>query len=98
MMVKLTDGEEAIVEQLHYWLFPLVQMATTAANPPQIFVVGSFLDQVESNDAATAKLQRCIGETRAHLNGTVELKFMGSCLLNCRQPQSEGIDKLCHFL
>ena len=98
MMVKLTDGEEAIVEQLHYWLFPLVQMATTAANPPQIFVIGSFLDQVESNDAATAKLQRCIGETRAHLNGTVELKFMESCLLNCRQPQSEGIDKLCHFL
>ena len=99
MVVKLTDGEEAIVEQLHYWLFPVLQMATTTAKPPRVFVIGSYLDQVESNDAATAKLQRCIKTSRRQLAcDTVELKFVGSCLLNCRQPQSEGIDKLCCIL
>ena len=94
----MTEEETVIESQLHYWLFPLVQMPMSAANPPHVIVIGSFLDRAESKKTATAKLQRCIDKTRAHLNGTVELKFMGSCLLNCRQPQSEGIDKLCHFL
>ena len=98
MVVKATDGEEAIKNQLHFWLFPVVQMATTAASPPQVIVIGSFLDWVESRDAAETKLQTCIEVTRKHLNGIMELKFVGSCLLNCRQPQSEGIDQLCCFL
>ena len=98
MVVKATDREKAIREQLYYWLFPVVQMATTAATPPQVIVIGSFLDQVESKDAAVAKLQRCMEATSMHLNDIFPLKFAGSCLLNCRQPQSEGIVKLCGFL
>ena len=98
MVVKATDREKAIREQLYYWLFPVVQMATTAATPPQVIVIGSFLDQVESKDAAVAKLQRCMEATSMHLNDIFPLKFVGSCLLNCRQPQSEGIVKLCGFL
>ena len=97
MVVKATDEEEAILDQLHYWLFPVVQMATTAASPPRVIVIGSFLDQVKSEDSAETKLRRCIEATRKHLNGIMELKFVGSCLLNCRQPQSKGIDQLCHF-
>ena len=28
----------------------------------------------------------------------VPLRFVGTCFLNCRQPQSEGIDQLCTIL
>ena len=94
LVVKATDKKEAILDQLHYWLFPLAQMSANATISPQIVVIGSFLDQVKSKDEAASILSKCINETR----DVISLKVMGSCMLNCRQPQSEGIDNLCHFL
>ena len=96
LLVNVTEDEDAILHQLHHWLSPVALMATTA-NPPQAIVIGSFLDKVKSKDEATAKLTRCIEATRKDLE-ELPLEFVGSCLLNCRQPQSEGIDHLCSFL
>ena len=96
LVVKATEEEEAILHQLHRWLSPLSLVATTVS-PPQVIVIGSFLDKVKSKEGATAKLNRCIEATRKDLK-ELPLGIVGYCLLNCCQPQSDGIDQLCTFL
>ena len=95
LVVNVTEEEEAILHQLHHWLTPVALMATTASL--RVTIIGSFLDKVKSKEEATAKLTRCIAATRGDLK-ELPLEFVGSCLLNCRQPQSEGMDQLCSFL
>ena len=97
LVVKVTEEEESIMHQLHRWLSPMALMSTTAS-PPRVIVIGSFLDKVASKQEAAAKLNRCIEATRNDLAEELPLDFVETCLLNCRQPQSEGIDQLCHFL
>ena len=96
LVVRLTEMEEVILHQLHRWLTPVALMATTDS-PPHVIVVGSFLDKVKSKREATAKLIRSIEATKKDLE-EMPLRFVGTCFLNCRQPQSEGIDQLCTFL
>ena len=97
LVVKMTEEEDSILHQLHRWLSPIALMFTTAS-PPRVIVIGSFLDKVASKQEAIAKLNRCIEATRKDLMEELPLEFVGSCFLNCRQPQLDGIDKLCHFL
>ena len=96
LVVKMTEEEDTILHQLHRWLTPVALMATTAS-PPHVIIIGSFLDKVKSKEEATAKLTRCIETTRRDLK-ELSLDFIGSSFLNCRQPQSVGIDKICAFL
>ena len=96
LVIKVTEPEDAILHQLHRWLTPLALMSTTAS-PPHVIVIGSFLDKVQSKEEATGKLMRCIETTKSDLE-EFSLRFVGTCFLNCRQPQSEGIDQLCGFL
>ena len=96
LVVKMTEEEDAILHQLHRWLTPVALMATPAS-PPQVIIIGSFLDKVKSKGEATAKLTRCIEATRGDME-ELPLEFVGTSFLNCRQPQSEGIDQICKFL
>ena len=96
LVIKVTETEDAILHQLHRWLTPVALMSTTAS-PPHVIVIGSFLDKVQSKEEATGKLMRCIVATKSDLE-ELSLRFVGTCFLNCRQPQSEGIDQLCGFL
>ena len=96
LVVKTTEEEEAMLHQLHRWLTPVALMATTAS-PPQVIVIGSFLDKVNSKHEAIAKLTRCIETAKIDLEDS-PLEIVGSCFLNCRQPQSEGINQLCRYL
>ena len=96
LVVKATDEEEAILHQLHRWLSPVALMSTTDSCL-QVIVIGSFLDKVRSKQEATAKLARCISATKQNLD-ELPITFAGFCFLNCRQPQSQGIDQLCSLL
>ena len=96
LVVKMTEEEESIVHQLHRWLSPVALMAPPDS-PPQVIIIGSFLDKVKSKEEATTKLTRCIEATRRDLK-ELSLEFVGSSFLNCRQPQSQGIDQLYTFL
>ena len=96
LVVKTTEKEDAILHQLHRWLSPVALMATPAS-PPYVVIIGSFLDKVRSKEKATARLTRCVEATRKDLE-MLPLEFVGSSFLNCRQPQSNGIDQICKFL
>ena len=96
LVVKMTEDEDTILHQLHRWLSPVALMATSAS-PPHVIIIGSFLDKVKSKEEATAKLTRCMETTKKDLE-ELPLEFVGSTFLNCRQPQSTGIDHICKFL
>ena len=90
LLVKATDEEDIITQQITRWLQPLA--LTSAPSTPQVILVGSFLDRVKSKEEAAEKLLRCTQSVQ-------ELPFdiQGPCLLDCRKPESEGINQICIF-
>ena len=92
LLVKATDEENIITRQVTHWLQPL--SLTSAPSTPQVILVGSFLDQMESREEATEKLLRCTQSVQEHFHFNIQ----GPCLLDCRKPASEGIDQICTFL
>ena len=88
LLVKVTDEEGIITQQITRWLQPLA--LTSAPSTPQVILVGSFLDRVKSKEEAAEKLLRCTQSVH-------ELPFniQGPCLLDCRKPESEGINQIC---
>ena len=89
LLVKATDEEDAITQQVAYWLQPL--SLASAPPTPQVILVGSFLDQVKSREEATEKLLRCTQSVQEEYH----LNICGPCLLDCRKPESEGINQIC---
>ena len=92
LLVKATDEENVITQQVTHWLQPLTFIS--APSTPQVILVGSFLDQVESREEATKKLLRCTQSVQEQFHFNIQ----GPCLLDCRKPASEGIDQICTFL
>ena len=92
LLVKATDEEDVITRQVTHWLQPL--SLTSAPSTPQVILVGSFLDQVESREEATEKLLQCTQSVQEHFHFSIQ----GPCLLDCRKPASEGINQICAFL
>ena len=92
LLAKATDNEDIITRQVTHWLQPL--SLTSAPSTPQVILVGSYLDQVESREEATKKLLRCTQSVQEQFH----LNIQGPCLLDCRKPASEGIDQICTFL
>ena len=70
LLVKTTDDEDIITQQITRWLQPLA--LTSAPSTPQVILVGSFLDQVKSNlrgssrEAATMHSVSAEGVTFQH--------------------------------
>ena len=90
LLVKATDEEDIITQQITRWLQPLA--LTSVSSTPQVILVGSFLDRVKSKEEAAEKLLRCTQSVQ-------ELSFnvQGPCLLDCRTPESDGIRQICAF-
>ena len=93
VLVKATEEEEVITQQLFCWLQPL---ALVCAPSTQVIIIGSFLDQAKTRKAASEKLLRCTQSVRKELPLTFDLQ--GPCLLDCRQPESRGINEICTIL
>ena len=89
LLLKIIDKEDIITRQVTHWLQPL--SLTSAPSTPQVILVGSFFDQVESKEEATEKLLRCTQLVQEHFHFNIQ----GPCLLDCRKPASEGIDQIC---
>ena len=96
MVVKVTEEESAISQQLDRWLHPVSKMATTM-NPIRVVVIGSHMDKVKSKVEAKSKLERCYQRVRQSLCDA-PLKFHDACYLDCRRPYSSDIKKLCAYL
>ena len=91
VLVKATDEADIITQQINCWLQPLALVSTPST--PQVILVGSFLDQVQSREEATKKLVLCTQTVQKELPYNIQ----GTCLLDCRYPESEGINQICSF-
>ena len=96
MVVKVTDEESAISQQLDRWLHPVSKLATTM-NSIRVIVIGSHMDKVKSKVEAKSKLEHCYQRVRQSLRDA-PLQFHDACYLDCRQPYSSDIKKLCAYL
>ena len=98
LLVKATAEEDIITQQLFHWLHPLVQMS--APSTVVVMVVGSFMDAAISGQERSAKneahekLLRCIQSAQREF----PFQIKGPCLLDCRRPESFGINEIRSFL
>ena len=88
LLVKVTDEEDTITQQIIRWLQPLA--LTSTPSTPQVILVGSFLDRVKSKEEAAEKLLRCTQSVHES-----PFNIQGPCLLDCRKPESQGINQIC---
>ena len=86
LLVKMTEGQEIITQQLFNWLQPVA--LASVSSTPKVIVVGSFLDQVKSKKVAKQKLKRCIDLVQKEYPS---LKVERIIFLDCREPESDGI-------
>ena len=91
LLVKATDEKDIISQQITHWLQPLA--LTSTPSTPQVILVGSFLDRVKSKNEAAEKLLKCSQSVQEEFPFTIQ----GPCLLDCRKPESEGINQICAF-
>ena len=96
LVVKVTKEESAICHQLNCWLHPFTKMSSSA-NPVRVIVIGSHMDKVTRKVEAKEKLELCYRRVKDSLRD-VPLKFEDLCYLDCRQPYSSDISKLCKYL
>ena len=96
MVVKVTEEESSISQQLDRWLHPVSKMGTTM-NPIRVIVIGSHMDKVKSKVEAKSKLEHCYQRVQQSLCDA-PLEFHDACYLDCRQPYSSDIKKLCAYL
>ena len=91
ILVKATEEKDTITRQLYRWLQPLAQ--TSAPSTPLVIVVGSFFDCINGTDKkkeASTKLLECTKIVRKN----VPLQLRGPCLLDCRRPESGGMNQV----
>ena len=93
LLVKVSEAKDVITQQLRRWLQPLARTSST----PRVIVVGSYLDQAKSKNLASnvQKLQACIDSVQEEYPS---LKVQKCFLLDCREPESEGIKGLRSYL
>ena len=97
VVVKATDEESAICHQLNRWLHPFVKMSSLA-NPVRVIVIGSYMDKVKNEVEAKEKLELCYETIKDSLRDDIPVTFEDLCYLDCRQPYSSDISKLCDYL
>ena len=97
VVVKVTEEEAVISQQLHRWLYPLSTMSVTASNPIRVIIIGSFLDKAKDTQVAIDKVNRCCSELE-HSLSDVPINIQGQCFFNCRRPYSNNFDKLRVYL
>ena len=96
VVIKTTEGESTILQQLYHWLIPISALCTSA-NVVKVIAVGSFLDKVLHEEQAKSKVLRCFSAVDVELRNP-NMEFEGVCFLDCRQTHSSGINRLCQFL
>ena len=92
LLVKVTEGQDVITQHLIRWLQPVALASIPCA--PDVIVVGSFLDQAKSEKDVRQKLQGCIDTVQKECPF---LKVRELFLLDCREPESEGMELLCSY-
>ena len=96
VVVKATENESDISHQLNRWLHPFSKIPSSA-NPVRVIVIGSHKDKVKHKAETKEKLDLSYKRVKNSLCDA-PLEFKDLCCLDCRQPYSSDITKLCTYL
>ena len=96
VVVKATEDSSVICHQLNRWLHPFSKMSSSV-NPIRVIIIGSHMDKVKCKVKAKEKLYLCYEKVKNSLCD-VPLKVEDLCYLDCRQPYSTDMTKLCAYL
>ena len=100
LLVKATEKEEVILQQLTRWLQPLSWIISSESSI-RVTVVGSFADQVKDLQEAKQKIERCCQSLQLLKRDILNIQyiiFTDSVLLDCRWIHSDGIEKICRLI
>ena len=100
LLMKATEKEEVILQQLTRWLQPLSWIISSESFI-QVTVVGSFADQVKDLQEAKQKIERCCQSLQLLKRDILNIEyiiFTDSVLLDCRWIHSYGIEKICRLI
>ena len=59
VVVKVTDDESTISQQLDRWLYPVSEMTSTRNSIIRVIIIGSYMDKVKFKAEAKKKLEKC---------------------------------------
>ena len=93
IVVNLSNSEEEIQQNIHYWLFFLENNCNTAHSKPHIIIIGSHADiavEIEDPQRTASKISIYIQEVSQNL----ELEFVGMYPIDCRFPESPNMTEL----
>ena len=99
LLVKSTDKEEVIFDQMTQWLQQIIQQASDILRDStvQVVPVGSYGDQLKDRVEMTEALEK-IKRCSERLDGPIWMELKEPCILDCRIPFSNGLEHICQCI
>ena len=94
LLVDISESEEDIQQKILYWLYFITNRCSSDQCCPQLIIVGSHADIVEAK--GTNPQQRMASVLKLVGSELVKsrMRFVTSVVVDCRIPESLGINKL----
>ena len=99
LLVKSTDREEVIFDQMTQWLQQIIQQASDILRDStvQVVPVGSYGDQLKDRAEMTEALEK-IKRCSERLDRPIWMELKEPCILDCRIPFSNGLEHICQCI
>ena len=93
VVINLSNSEEEIQQDIHYWLSFLENNFNTAHCKPHVMIIGSHADialKKRDDQQMASKMSAYIQKISQYL----ALEYVGMYLIDCRYPESQTMAKL----
>ena len=96
VVVNLSESEEKISRTLRYWWSFIDNHAARSSAPPQVIVVGSYADIVNSTGRGAQEKLTQMSTLLKQMS--TSFHFAGQVPLDCRDPASRKLQHLCFLV
>ena len=92
VVINSNESEKQVSQTLCYWLSFIDNHAAQSSEPPQVILVGSHADLLESVQEKMARMSKLIKDMPASFH------FAGQVALDCRDPASGELELFCSLV
>ena len=96
VVVNLSESEEKISQTLRYWWSFIDNHAARSSEPPQVILVGSHADIVNSTGGSVQDMMTQMSALLKQLSASFH--FAGQVALDCRDPASKELRLFCSLV
>ena len=97
LFVDLCDDYDDFKQNLYYWLSFLENQCNSEHVKPPVIIVGSHVDVLKSQEKRYDEKESLIQHVQSSDDFT-SVDIIGFIAMDCQYSQSDGMDKLRHFL